>query len=226
VNVEIRDLPGIALELPDSVGEWSGQRELYCYGMECGATHLFAPGEIPRGCPRCGEALKSMSRIERDVLGADTESLKSLYSHPGGATIHVTIVLSNRERNSIHRPQRCLTAQGFSIGNSRVVTVGEGAGGSLDIMVLDLTRPYRGGSSTAIWTGSFLYWFVGQGRQTPYHGTRMFWMAWDRILHSRGHRWAYIALQTAEPHDSRLLDGFLLGLRREWYEPLRAHILE
>ena len=40
----------------------------------------------------------------------------------------------------------------------------------------------------------YAYWFVGKDRETPFHLERMFWMAWDRIIHNVAHRWAYIAV--------------------------------
>jgi hypothetical protein len=42
--------------------------------------------------------------------------------------------------------------------------------------------------------GYYAYWFAGHGRETPRHWERMFWLAWDRIVNSVAHQWAYVAL--------------------------------
>jgi len=222
VRVDTFDRPGVSLMLPGEIGEWAGRRELYCHAEACGALHRFAETNIPGSCPDCGGPLKAMSRVEQDVLGVDTEFVKSLYTHPSGSEAHMTLVLSNRQRNSIHRPQRCLTAQGFTIVRDHLMNVESDSGRGPQMMALDITRPLRAGPGAPIWEGTFLYWFVGQGRQTPHHGTRMFWLAWDRIVHHIGHRWAYVSIQTSEPGDSELLDGFLQSMTREWYVPMLA----
>jgi hypothetical protein len=48
----------------------------------------------------------------------------------------------------------------------------------------------------------YAYWFVGKGRETPYHLQRMIWMATDRIFHNVSHRWAYIAISGGRQTDS------------------------
>ena len=42
--------------------------------------------------------------------------------------------------------------------------------------------------------GLFGYWFIGGLRETPYHLMRLFWMSWDRLVHGRADRWAYVSV--------------------------------
>ena len=38
----------------------------------------------------------------------------------------------------------------------------------------------------------FMYWFVGENVTTSSHITRVLLSSWDRIVHNRAHRWAYV----------------------------------
>ena len=63
---------------------------------------------------------------EREALAEDTQFARKLYTSPAGDQVFVSIVLSGDDMtNSIHRPERCLPAQGWSLRNSsnRVVEV-------------------------------------------------------------------------------------------------------
>ena len=40
----------------------------------------------------------------------------------------------------------------------------------------------------------YCYWFVGNGVTTPSHFMRLFLSSWDRVVHRRNHRWAYVVV--------------------------------
>jgi hypothetical protein len=40
----------------------------------------------------------------------------------------------------------------------------------------------------------YLYWFVGDNVTTPSHFTRILLSNWDRVVHNRAHRWAYVSV--------------------------------
>lgn len=194
VDVSLVDKPGIRLCLPLQVGEWSGDELLYCHQPEC--SDNFATKAADKICPRCGAALFPMSKIEKDVLPADTVFLKGRYTRPQGDTLFVSIVLSGQDVGSIHRPQVCLVGQGFRIVQSHRIEVPMKNRPPLSIMMLDLMPAYSPGNSPEPrgWNGVFAYWFVGQGRETPYHLQRMAWLYWDRLAHGVAHKWAYIGI--------------------------------
>lgn len=195
VDVKVVGQPGITLGLPANAGAWSGRQVFYCHSKTCNwAGHRDPPAE-PK-CPRCGQPLHTATTMETDVLPADTEFAKFLYTKPGGGRIFVSVVLSGREREGIHRPQRCLVAQGYEITRSRTARIPMEGRGPLDVMVLETLRHERlPNTPPRDIPNSFAYWFVGQGRETPYHGVRMFWLAWDRLWRGIAHRWAYIVIQ-------------------------------
>jgi hypothetical protein len=195
VDVSLSDQAGVRVYLPDRVGEWSGDELRYCHAPACQAV-VFASEIRESGlCPKCGGLLHTMTKIEADLLPADTEILKKQYTSPDGRIVNAAIVMSGRERASIHRPQTCLVGQGNEIVKSSVLEVPMEGREPLDVMVLDMLHRRRLPDGRQVSHESYYaYWFVGNNRETPHHITRMFWMASDRILYNRAHRWAYISV--------------------------------
>src|ERR1700730_4782988 len=94
----------IALSLPQTVGNWQGVDE-------------------------------PVGQSERDILGPDTQFARKLYTNAVGDEINVSIVMSGPDMNtSIHRPERCLPAQGWTIADSRAVALSTAKG------ILNATR--------------------------------------------------------------------------------------
>jgi hypothetical protein len=195
VNVNLSDEAGIVVALPDQVGEWRGGEIRFCQGPTCGKEFVRSTLENPNVCPLCGSPLDAMTLGEKTLLPGDTIILKKKYADPLGQVVFVSIVMSGKERASIHRPQVCLVGQGNEIVKSRVLEVPMEHREPLDIMVLDMLSRYQtpdGQRHEA--PHYYAYWFVGKGRETPYHIQRMIWMATDRIFHNVSHRWAYISV--------------------------------
>ncbi len=216
VDVTLEDLPGVHMRMPEMVGDWQGEQLLYCHEPSC--RWSGAKGDAPDGiCPKCGSNLFSMAWVEREQLPADTEFLKYRYTRPSGESMLVSIVLSGRARNSIHRPQRCLVAQGFDITRSTRKTIPLKEREPLQVMQLDTLFHYRGPHRAHAQPVFYAYWFVGQDRATPSHLSRMFWLAWDRVFRGVAHRWVYIMVQahnhTSESEFEKALEAFL----PEWY---------
>lgn len=204
VDVALMDEPGVRMVLPDRLGDWTGDVLKYCHNVEC-EERQFMGSELTAGldaCPSCGELLQNMSMEEYDALPKDTQFVKTLYTNSDGHELFVSIVLSGRERSSIHRPQRCLVGQGQTIGTSRTEGVALDEQRDLEVTVLETTRNYRTQAGPMTYHSFYAYWFVGQGRETPSHLWRMFWLAWDRVVHGVAHKWAYVAVSGARDEGS------------------------
>ena len=194
VDVNLIDKPGVRIELPARLGPWNGRELRFCHNPDCNKEFTIDQVKIPDTCPACGKTLHNMSLPEYQQLPKDTRFIKSLYTNAAGDTIVVSVVLSGRERESIHRPERCLVGQGNSIVSSHVLAVPVAGRKPMGVMVMETTRPLDIKSRRGESNGYYAYWFVGLGRDTPYHLERMFWLGWDRIVHSVAHKWAYIAV--------------------------------
>jgi EpsI family protein len=157
---------GVEMALPTLIGEW--------FGKDAAVTEK-----------------------ERTDLGPDTEFSRKTYSNHSGDEIFVSIVLAGQDMNtSIHRPERCLPAQGWTIADSKVVSIPlDDQNHVLKATRLHNVRPVRmqDGRQFNIYNLNY-YWFVGHNDMTPSHITRTAYDIRDRLLKGYNQRWAYITV--------------------------------
>lgn len=144
-----------------------------------------------------------VSPSELAMLPGDTEFAKKIYQDLRGDTLTAQVVLSGGEKRSIHRPEICLPAQGWTIRSGEVVPVMLSNGRTLDVMKLTLTRQIEvaPGENRTL-KNYFLYWFVGKDTTTPYHWVRLAKTNWDMVTKKLQHRWAYVIVSAP------VLEGF------------------
>jgi hypothetical protein len=140
-----------------------------------------------------------VSQAERQILPPDTEFAGRIY---GPFSMPATdwwdrflckIVLSGREKRSIHRPERCLPGQGWSVIDSQVVSVPLKSGHPLEVTALVLTRPVTKTDGTpGQLKMCYDYWYVGRSVSTPYSFMRVLLTNWDLIAHRSNQRWSYV----------------------------------
>lgn len=133
---------------------------------------------------------------EREVLAKDTEFARKIYTSPAGDQIYVSIVLSGDDMtNSIHRPERCLPAQGWSLQTTEKRAIPVGDGKSLELTRLRNVRPIEQPDGTRPLLHNLnYYWFIGYRDMTPSHLERTGIDLRDRILHGYSQRWAYVTI--------------------------------
>jgi len=223
VDVRLEDSPGVVTVLPETLNDWVGNEQRFCHSEACYSTssmqgqYYMRELEFPDICPDCGESLYSMSWAEYDALPKDTEFVKSAYTNEAGQRVFTSIVLSGRERNSIHRPQRCLKGQGNAIVNEYALEVPLEGRKPMKVAVIECERLYNTEEGQQTHYSYYAYWFVGQDRETPSHYARMFWLGWDRVVRSVAHRWAYIAVSGKREADGREYEEEIADFARELY---------
>jgi hypothetical protein len=136
---------------------------------------------------------QEVSKSELAILPGDTEFAKKLYSNQRGDQISCQIVLSGSEKRSIHRPEVCLPAQGWSLKSGEVIQIMMANGGNLEVMKLHIAKRISlpGGQQREL-TTLFLYWFVGRDATTPHHLVRVLRTNLDMLVRNTNHRWAYV----------------------------------
>lgn len=157
---------GIAMQLPIFVGNWIGEDA-------------------------------AVSEKEREVLAPDTQYARKTYTNLAGDQIYVSIVLSGDDMtNSIHRPERCLPAQGWNLESSRRRSITMKDGKQLAMTELRDARmvEQKDGSVKGMLHGLNYYWFVGYHDLTPSHLERTGMDIRDRIFHGYNQRWAYVTV--------------------------------
>ena len=142
-----------------------------------------------------------ISEAERDGLPPDTEVTKCRYQSADGNWYQVTAVIGGRSRDSIHRPERCLPAQGFQMMSPRDREIG-GVGWHL----VELAR--REASSLG-----FAYTFFNQdGYSTGSHVRRIVHDVWNRSVRGRIDRWVMLTVFSSVSDEARFT-AFLDNLR-------------
>ena len=158
---------GVKMELPESIGQWSG---------------------VPQ----------KVTQAEVDELAADTSFARRMYSNAFGDQILASIVLAGEDPdNSIHRPERCLPSQGWTIMDSRTVTMNAPnlPGGKLKVTRLHNLQKIKDnhGNLHNVYNLNY-YWFVGYTDVTPSAIDRAVMDIRDRVKKGYNQRWAYVTV--------------------------------
>jgi len=168
----------IALEIPKDLGGW------YCERVE--------PSEDELG-----------------TLAKDTKFSKAICQKAkwsGGSYLmtvpldraELSIVLSGHDlANSIHRPERCMPAQGHDIYQTEKMQVEIPGHQSLPVRRLLSTRPWQYGpdkeKDVVLVHSLTYYFFVGHDLVTEDHTQRTLIDIKDRLLKGRAQRWAFVS---------------------------------
>jgi hypothetical protein len=156
-----------------------------------------------------------VSAVEREILPVDTGFSRKNYAFVADRTcdVFLSIVLSGRDRTSIHRPELCLVGQGWTIEGTTQQTfrfpAGKGTPGTdFRATVLRVRREVPGARGIVVVPQLVAYWFVGGSTIVPSHWERFVRDGWNRVARARADRWAYVLMQT----DAR--DGEAAALAR------------
>jgi len=157
----------VRMELPSTVGGWAGK-----------------PAEV--------------TAKEHEGLAPDTQFCRKVYSDGLGSQVLVSIVLSGNDLdNSIHRPERCLPAQGWNKVDSESLSLPDESapGGRLPVTRLHSVRQVRAdnGNVGEIFNINY-YWFIGYTDITASHFERERIDLMDRLLRGYNQRWAFVTV--------------------------------
>jgi hypothetical protein len=142
---------------------------------------------------------------ELNALPKDTSFGRRLYwTIQGERTnfVMVSIVLMGSDRTSIHKPQFCLTGQGWQIEKTErlAVPIQHPQPYGLPVMKLTASRVLSQANGDPVqMKGIYVYWFVADQALTADHWQRMWWMARELLRTGTLQRWAYVSLFTVCP---------------------------
>jgi EpsI family protein len=162
---------GIQMKLPEFVGTWNG-----------------TDAEV--------------TAAERSALGeqSGTRFARKTYRNLEGYEIMVSIVLSGRDMStSIHRPERCLRAQGWTVQGSDELAMSLPQHGIFPVTQLRSTRNVKAEDSAITRELQTFYWFVGEKEICADHWSRWAIDNRDRLFRGVSQRWAYILVSGAVP---------------------------
>ena len=132
-------------------------------------------------------------------LPADTSFRVRLYKADDFFS-QVTVVLMGSDRSSIHRPQICMTGQGWEIDNTRStvdkIHLDRPSAYDLPVNQIIATKQVKDANGNPLTiSGIYLYWYVDADRFTASENQWMlWWMPRDLLLNGVLERWAYISV--------------------------------
>ncbi|MDB6115689.1 MAG: hypothetical protein JWQ62_2634 [Lacunisphaera sp.] len=145
-----------------------------------------------------------ITAVEREILPPDTGFSRRTYVslHDFNQRVFLSIVLSGRDRTSIHRPELCLVGQGWTIRDrlEHTFTWPKGGPAVVPATVLRIEREFTTVRGEQVKVPAlFVYWFVGADKVVASNTARVFYSSLDRLRHLQAHRWAYVVVQTLAP---------------------------
>lgn len=171
-----------------------------------------------------------VTAVEREVLPPDTGFSRMNYVALANLreNVFLSVVLSGRDRTSIHRPELCLVGQGWTItGQMKHRFTRPDSPHDVPATVLRIEREFTTVRGEKVKVPAlFAYWFVGADKVVGSNLERVVQSSLDRLRHLQAHRWAYVVAQTPAPDGEaaalariqRVLDGALPAFQ----EPLPA----
>ncbi len=140
--------------------------------------------------------VEPITRLELDYLPPDTTYARRWYeSDDGKFHSAASVVLMGTDRTSIHRPEYCLTGQGWNIVRQRTTSIPIDRPEPHGLPVRRFDMQFQGilNGQPVIRSGVYVFWFVADGQQTASHVDRQLWLIRDLLLHQTLQRWAYVS---------------------------------
>jgi hypothetical protein len=136
------------------------------------------------------------TRTELETLPRDTTLARRLYRAPDGFQVMLNVVMMGSDRTSIHKPEYCLTGQGWQIVRREPATLPIERPHHYDLPVQRYTTAAGVQDETGQVvrrSGVFVFWFVAEDKLTASHWVRMGWITRELLRRGVLPRWAYIA---------------------------------
>jgi exosortase len=173
---------GVVMDLPDQVK---------LSGLD-GGDFFGSPAEV--------------SDVEHKLLPKDTEFERKNYDDYHEHRIYFSIVLSGLQQYTIHPPEVCLVAQGWTIAGHEDIPIDLQSGHRLVVRNLSLQRDVLDSEQHRhTIKADYMYWYVADNLTTPSHLERNLMSSWDRVVRNRDHRWAYVIAMS--PITDTLISG-------------------
>jgi Protein of unknown function (DUF3485) len=127
------------------------------------------------------------------------EEMDNFFSEPTFDRADLSVVLSGYDlANSIHRPERCMPAQGHVITGSEPSSVKLKDGTIIPLTLLTSKKTEDFGTADAPKPKTFdsltCYFFIGHRQITADHTKRTLIDIYDRLVHGEAQRWAYVSV--------------------------------
>ncbi len=137
-----------------------------------------------------------VAKVVNDWLPKDTVYGQRVYEAGDGFWLQATVVLMGADRTSIHKPEYCLTGQGFQTRKTErdAIEVLQPHPYQLSVVKMTVHREATTPEGQRIpQSALYVYWFVADQQLTADHNERMLWAVRDQITRGTLQRWAYVS---------------------------------
>ncbi len=144
--------------------------------------------------PLTGTSDLPISFLVKNALPPGTLFFRKLYRKPMEANspardVLVTVVTSGKDKRSIHRPERCLPAQGWVLVSRDSLALPMKGRWDAGFKATRLVLQDKEGRK-----GVALYWYMSRKKWTGSNLERLLRGWWDRVFQGISYRWSYALL--------------------------------
>jgi hypothetical protein len=131
-------------------------------------------------------------------LPADTSFGHRRYRAPDGFGLDLRVVLMGYDRTSLHKPQFCLTCQGWQIDQTIETTIAMDRPVKYDLPVIELIATRTENGQRTAERAIFVYWYVADdGLSGSAVGLGRMWQIAEKMIRTGTlQRWAYVSCFT------------------------------
>lgn len=138
-----------------------------------------------------------ISDVESTNLPPDTTFGRRIYRDDSGFYAQLTAVMMKTDRTSIHRPQVCITGQGWKIDKTEIIDIPVPLPSPYVLKATCLTsskifRDPQSGKESPI-SSVYIYWFVSEKRTVPGHSEALWAISQDLLTTGTLYPWAYVS---------------------------------
>jgi len=162
--------------------------------------------DLPAQVLDCKSESIPADETAKAALPQDTSFGERRYDAPDGFSMLLSVVLMGSDRTSLHKPQFCLTGQGWQIDPSGTLTtsvpIERPCRYELPIVRLIASREATVGDQKQAVRCVYVYWFVADDAlSASVSGFQRMWMMGSKLLRTGVlQRWAYVScLSVCQP---------------------------
>lgn len=131
--------------------------------------------------------------VECTNLPPDTVYGRKMYWDDSGFAAQVSAVMMQTDRTSIHRPQVCVTGQGWKIVKTETIDIPIARPTPYLLKATCLTSTKISQKDKRPYTSLYIYWFVSERRTVPGHPEALWAISQDLLTTGTLYPWAYVS---------------------------------
>ena len=156
---------------------------------------------FPANVPEFRSLEGPITQNELTNLPPDTAYGRRFYWDNSGFVAQMSAVMMKTDRTSIHRPQTCITGQGWKIQKTETIDIPIALPSPYVLKATCLTstkmQRHRETGEEVPRAHVYIYWFVAEHRLAPGHGDAIWAISQDLITSGVLYPWAYVSVSVS-----------------------------